>query len=360
MAKKDTKKSKTKAKTSKLENKKRNQSKLNASRKATENKEILQKENDTINKETEQLLEEKNIDILFAEKNMELEKEKAKNVLCPNCGTKAISRFCANCGLEIGAKANKLEENVVEQILKEDILPIEIQKVEETITSDISVVNPVTVPEVPITPSSEQKLDNVMTTMPPVNPMGVPGIMPIPNSGMDHNVMHYQKFYSNISNSKKKNSTIWFIIVIFVLLIIIAVLIYFLLNKKDTSNDVELRCTLLEENVQEGIDSESVMIYLFRENVLIKSINEETLKFSPDALAYYSYFEESLKEMIGEEAGRFDNAILSMKKTDSTLTSIYTVDLTVDSTNPRNDMSMLGYTYQQAKKDLEEDGYICK
>ncbi len=347
------------------------------------------------------VMEEETLGLVEVPQKVEI-KEKS----CPNCKTKIIGKYCANCGAYVAPLLEDKSLNLVTEEIGQNNLELSKEESssgtslvsEEISLEQISVVNPVTVPK-PILPvvdsnsstevSEPIPLDVTLTT-PPVNPMGVPGIMPIPNAGMNHNVMNYQKINSNNHASIPKRSHKLLLGISILIVLIGGLLIYFLIiqkegrnttiKNKDTGSNVnsnfvsnssnqeeleeedvtKLSCTLKEENFQEGIDSTSVIIYVFKKNILIKTINEESLEFSSDSLKYYGYYEGALKEMLEEELDKFDNTTLEMEKTENTITSIYSVDLTANPSNPRNNLDELGYTYSQAKKELEKEGYICK
>ncbi len=218
---------------------------------------------------------------------------------------------------------------------------------------------------------------------PPINPMNVPGVMPIPESGMRHNVKNFSNFSldSNppIHKSKKK---IIFIIVVCLLAMLLIYLLFFKGDKKkeklknansnnsnilsisnsntqEEKDTIKLNC-VLEEEYAEGVTGESSITFIFRDEELIKTIDEESVHFKEEGLKHYSAYETSLKETLESDEFKFDNTTFEMRTTKDRITAVYTVDLTADPFNPNNNLDELGYSYQEAKTDMEKDGYICK
>lgn len=215
---------------------------------------------------------------------------------------------------------------------------------------------------------------------PPINPMNVPGVMPIPDSGMKHNVKNFSNFSLDSNPPIHKNKkTIIFIIVVCLLGILLIYLLFFKEEKKkelpkntnsnipssSNSNNQEEKGTInlncvLEEEYAEGVTGESSITFIFREEELIKTIDEESVYFKEEGLKHYSAYETSLKETLESDEFQFDNTTFEMRTTKDRITAVYTVDLTADPFNPNNNLDELGYTYQEAKTDMEKDGYICK
>lgn len=238
-------------------------------------------------------------------------------------------------------------------------VPIKVEK-EETITTP-TIEPAISKKEVP--PIEQEKLLS--------NVFG-PSIMPIPDAGMKHNIMRRQQNFlqesSKFQSKKKKNNSFIILIVVFAIVMIGIIMVYKNIdksNKKNISSSSEkkletLTCRLEEAGEEVGLESISVLTYLFEEDILIKTIDEESLIFQKEALEYYSIYQKSLEEWVESEQKKFDNVTLQIENTDTLLKVIYTVDLKEYSKNATNNLEELGDTYSQIKQDLEIEGYTCK
>ena len=130
-------------------------------------------------------------------------------------------------------------------------------------------------------------------------------------------------------------------------------------NTQEEKDTIKLNC-VLEEEYAEGVTGESSITFIFRDEELIKTIDEESVHFKEEGLKHYSAYETSLKETLESDEFKFDNTTFEMRTTKDRITAVYTVDLTADPFNPNNNLDELGYSYQEAKTDMEKDGYICK
>lgn len=259
--------------------------------------------------------------------------------------------------------SNKKKKNKRKKGLPKKNTKRELKKIRE---KTVETVNPTVVPtiptivkneEEPVNPTSipiiEEKQDSYL--LPPVNPMGVPGVLPIPNSGINHNVMRQPGYlFQNKSKKKKKN---WLLVIVFpFLLVIIFLLVYLLLFRKEK----HLVCTFKEYEEEEKYENVSVLTYEFKKDRLVKTIDEESIVLNEDSMNLYSTFEESLKSWVEEEKNTYHNVHAEIQNTENTIKVIYTVDLTADPKDPKNDLEELGYSYEELKEELEGEGYYCK
>lgn len=191
--------------------------------------------------------------------------------------------------------------------------------------------------------------------------LGTPGIRPIPDAGMNHNVMKQQKYLFQQKTIEKKPKRRWSLLLLrFLLLIGFLFLFYYFVFIKSNEKERILTCMLKEYDEEEKIDNVSVLRYLFENGTLVQTVDEESIVFSEESLNHYSSFEKSLQEWVEEEKDAYDNVRIEIKNTENSIKAIYVVDLTADPNNPKNDLAELGYTYSQLKKELIEEGYSCK
>jgi len=299
------------------------------------------------------------------------EESKEEIKVCSNCATPVTRKYCPNCGAKV-----EEEKKESQKLCLKCSTPVPgkyCPNCGEDVVKDVSL--------------EEQKEE----LLPPVSSMGIPGVVPIPNAGIEHNAFKQYSFSTEIPKESlpkksKRNLVITCIAVLFIVAIVTVVLLFINQSKKEktkgNSNSLQtsfsntkvpdsnrneekpddtlvLSCTLTS-NYEDGIKSISKTIYTFQDNKIIKSLEEEILEFNEKSMQYYDIYLDNVKEELLNDSYYFDNTTLELIKTQNSVGLSYTTDLTVDSKNSNNNLELLGTTYKSAKKELENEGYQCK
>ncbi len=329
-------------------------------------------------------------------------KQEENKKLCPNCFTLVTSKYCPNCGKKVDEKEEEKKEeqprlcskcstpvtskycpNCGTLVLKDVFLEEEKEPAQEMSNSS-------TLPE----PVSETKIEKeTEPTVPSVSSIGMPGVVPIPNAGMDHNVIKQYNFSNEAQQEPEEKKSKSFLIPILVILIFIIIVITIVIlvtrpSKKETSkenknshvipdsssnvpdsnsnskeedkDDALVLSCVLTSDYEEGIKSISKSTYTFKNNKIVESLEEEILEFDEKGMQYYNIYLDNVREELLDDSYYFDNTTLEMIKTENRVGLSYRTDLTADPKNSNNNLDLLGTTYQSAKKELEKEGYQCK
>lgn len=216
------------------------------------------------------------------------------------------------------------------------------------------------------------------------NKAGMPGVMPIPESAKFQNVVGKEKMLNSSKPTSKKKSNFSFYLLCTLLVVVSLIMLFFFdgtkkepetkeptsSNSSSNPSKVEekpkeeeptqiLECSI-KEDYGDGITGLSNAKYYYLEDTLIKVEEEESVSFTDAALIYYSFYEQSLKEELESDEFQYDNTSLELKKEKNSIGLLYTIDLRADSSNANNLLDLVGTSYQQAKKNLEKEGYTCK
>lgn len=229
-------------------------------------------------------------------------------------------------------------------------------------------------------------LDTIVVLVQPeiVSPMLVPNVVgaPIP------------EIISN--NKKQKNYKGLFIILGILLILVVAVLIYFLVLKKDEKepndnsnsnsssnsnsntntgsgyewnpatskikeiNDVDAIKLICKKTAEiDEIISGTTVKYIYKDGVFIQAIIDDEITFNENSIKYYEFYLGSAEDEILTET-KYDNMITEIQKKKMSISYVYSVDMTADPTNPNNLLTSKSLTYESAKTQLKNEGYICE
>ncbi len=220
------------------------------------------------------------------------------------------------------------------------------------------------------------------------NTASMPGVMPIPESAKFQNVVKTEKkeFTTLEPAKKKKNNVIFYFLCIFLVAASLFVLFFFKTPKQEDSTISEnsntssnktpeesnnqqnsddpleellLDCSI-EEDYGDGITGLSTAKYYYAKDTLVKVEEEESVLFTDKALIYYSFYEQSLQEELENDEFKYDNTSLELKKEKNKIGLLYTIHLKDMNSDANNLTDLKGTTYEQAKKNLEKEGYTCK
>lgn len=315
------------------------------------------------------------------------------------------------------------EENVVEvpvNDIQQPILPIEpIIPSEPAIHPSMDL----TVPIVPVTPQDSSwspvepvapviplesviapVVDNSMPNMPaqpempipvsldtiiPVQPEIIP-VMPIPEPIVSAS--------ATTNNPKPKNNKILFIILGLLIVLVVAILIYFLVLKKDNKNNnsnsnsnsnsssnsssnsntgsgyewdpstskikevtdagaIKLLCKKTSEI--DDLISATTVKYIYKEDVFIQAIIDDEIIFNENSIKYYGFYLGSAEDELLNET-KYDNIISEIQKKKMSISYVYSVDMTADPENQNNLLTSKTLSYESAKTQLMNEGYICE
>lgn len=232
----------------------------------------------------------------------------------------------------------------------------------DTISTELPIENEqsVEVPNINLTPAEASSIIPVPLTI-EQQPLNIPM--------QQNNVVVPTQPEKKPMNKKR----LFIVLGIILSVILVAVIIILFLNNNSKEeeknepitppieeNEVEIKLICTKEELLGDLKNKITYTHLYENNIYTRVEVEDEIIFTDDTIQYYDYYMGSAREQMKYEKQAYDNITIEVRGKESSVSLIYSFDLTASPGNPNNMLDDKDMTLEEMEQQMFEMGFICE